>query len=112
MAFNVFRTTKGTLGEAVNASLVVRNASRIDVPETRRLFPGEQHVPSKIIDRGSVRAWQAAGGLEAFGRAKVRVSELLATYQRPKIAEDVERDMFAIVRREAQAVGLETLPGV
>ena len=84
----------------------------LKLKETRRLFPGEQHVPSKIIDRGSVRAWQAAGGLDAFGRAKARVNELLNAYQQPTMARDVERELFAIVRREAQAVGMEELPGV
>ncbi|MBP7689347.1 MAG: trimethylamine methyltransferase family protein [Thermoflexales bacterium] len=84
----------------------------LKLKETRRLFPGEQHLPSKIIDRGSMRAWQETGGLDAFGRAKVRVTELLNAYQRPKLAEDVERELFAIVQREAKAVGLETLPGV
>ncbi len=83
----------------------------LKLKDTRRLFPGEQHLPSKIIDRGSVRAWQAAGGLDAFGRAKQRVTELLKAYQRPKIADGVEREMLAIVMREAKAVGLETLPG-
>jgi ABC-type transport system involved in multi-copper enzyme maturation permease subunit len=40
MTFNVFRTTKGVLGEDVNASLVVRNVNRPNDPdaEVRRLF--------------------------------------------------------------------------
>ncbi|MFN8598480.1 MAG: trimethylamine methyltransferase family protein [Anaerolineae bacterium] len=84
----------------------------LKLKDTRRLFPSEQHLPSKIIDRGSVRAWQENGGLDAFGRAKQRVAELLNAYQRPKLAEDVERELFAIVRREAKAVGLEELPGI
>ncbi|MFN8594640.1 MAG: trimethylamine methyltransferase family protein [Anaerolineae bacterium] len=84
----------------------------LKLKDTRRLFPSEQHLPSKIIDRGSVRAWQENGGLDAFGRAKQRVAELLNAYQRPKLAEDVERELFAIVRREAKGVGLEELPGI
>ena len=84
----------------------------LKLKDTRRLFPSEQHLPSKIIDRGSVRAWQENGGLDAFGRAKQRVAELLNAYQRPKLAKDVERELFAIVRREAKAVGLEELPGI
>ena len=59
-----------------------------------------------------MRAWEEAGGLDAFGRAKVRVTELLNTYQRPKLNEDVERELFGIMRREARTVGLESLPGV
>ena len=84
----------------------------LKLKETRRLFPGEQHLPSKIIDRGSMRAWQEAGRLDAFGRAKARVTELLNAYHRPTLSADVERELFAIVQREAKAVGLDTLPGV
>jgi trimethylamine--corrinoid protein Co-methyltransferase len=84
----------------------------LKLKETRRLFPGEQFLPSKVIDRGSVRAWQETGGLDAFGRARVRVNELLAAYQRPTMDAAVERGLFAIMRREAKAAGLETLPAV
>lgn len=84
----------------------------LKLKETRRLFPGEQFLPSKVIHRGSVRAWQEAGGLDAFGRARARVNELLAAYQRPTIDAAAERELFAIMRREARAAGLETLPAV
>ncbi|GIW88948.1 MAG: hypothetical protein KatS3mg108_3272 [Isosphaeraceae bacterium] len=43
MTFSVFRTTKGVLGEAVNASLVVRNVNRPEVPESRKLFPVQEY---------------------------------------------------------------------
>ncbi len=48
MTFNVFRTTKGVLGEAVNASLVVRNANRPEVPESRSLFPVQEYYTRRM----------------------------------------------------------------
>ncbi len=84
----------------------------LKLKDTRRLFPQEQHLPSKVIDRGSMRAWQEGGSLDAFGRAKMRVNELLNQYQRPQLAADVERALLALMQREASAVGLEELPGV
>jgi ABC-type transport system involved in multi-copper enzyme maturation permease subunit len=39
MTFNVFRTTKGQLGEAVRATLVVSNPLRPDLSPSRDLFP-------------------------------------------------------------------------
>ncbi len=84
----------------------------LKLKDTRRLFPSEQHLPSKVIDRGSMRAWQEGGALDTFGRAKLRVKDLLAAYQRPALTSDVERELMALVRRETQAVGMETLPGV
>jgi trimethylamine:corrinoid methyltransferase-like protein len=80
--------------------------------DTRRLFPQEQHLPSKVIDRGSMRAWQESGSLDAFGRAKQCVTDLLAAYQRPRLAAEIEQKLIALVKREAQAAGLNELPGV
>ncbi|MBI2331131.1 MAG: trimethylamine methyltransferase family protein, partial [Chloroflexi bacterium] len=51
---------------------------------TMKLFREEQHLPSSIIDRDSTRVWKEAGSLDAFGRAKLRVKELLASYTRPE----------------------------
>ena len=84
----------------------------LKIKETRRLFQTEQYLPSKVIDRGSVRAWQAGGSLDTFARAKQRVHALLATYHRPSIAPEIERELRSIVEREAQAAGMETLPGM
>jgi trimethylamine--corrinoid protein Co-methyltransferase len=84
----------------------------LKLKETRRLFATEQYLPSKVIDRGSMRAWQAGGALDAFGRAQQRVTELLNAYQRPTLSSEVERELLALMRREAQAAGMETLPGV
>jgi trimethylamine---corrinoid protein Co-methyltransferase len=84
----------------------------LKLKDTRRLFSQEQYLPSKVIDRGSMRAWQEGGSLDAFGRAKQRVQELLGAYQRPTLAPEVERKLTDLVRREAQVVGLKELPGV
>jgi trimethylamine---corrinoid protein Co-methyltransferase len=84
----------------------------LKLKDTRRLFQQEQNLPSKVIDRGSMRAWREGGSLDAFGRAKIRVKELLGNYQRPKLAPEVEHELIALVKREAKAVGLEELPGV
>jgi len=84
----------------------------LKLKETRKLFKLEQHLPSSVIDRGSLRAWQEAGSPDAFTRARTRAKELLAAYKRPQLSAEAERAMFAIVEREARRVGLERLPGV
>jgi trimethylamine--corrinoid protein Co-methyltransferase len=50
---------------------------------TRELFPKEQYLPSSVIDRDSIRGWQASGSPDTFARAKVRTRELLAAYEQP-----------------------------
>lgn len=77
---------------------------------TRQLFAKEQYLPSAIIDRGSVRAWQQAGRTDAFGRAKARVAELLADYRRPEIIPEQERELQDLVKRRAKEAGMEELP--
>ena len=61
---------------------------------TMQLFQKEQHLPSSVIDRDSTRAWKAAGSLDAFGRCKIRVTELLASYKRPEIDPAQERRLY------------------
>jgi trimethylamine--corrinoid protein Co-methyltransferase len=84
----------------------------LTLPETRQWFRLEQLLPSAVIDRGTLRAWQEAGSADAFARARARVRELLGRYRRPELAADVERELFAIVEREAGRAGLIHLPGV
>ena len=77
---------------------------------TMKLFREEQHMPSSVIDRDSTRAWKAAGSLDAFGRAKVRVNELLASYRRPEIDPVQESRLHAFMLGLSQKAGLEKLP--
>lgn len=79
---------------------------------TRQLFAQEQHLPSPVIDRGSIRTWQQGGGLDTFARAKVRVKELLASYQRPALPLEAERELRGIVEREAKKAGMDKLPAL
>jgi trimethylamine--corrinoid protein Co-methyltransferase len=77
---------------------------------TRKLFPVEQYLPSPVIDRDSVRGWQAAGSLDTFSRAKERVKGLLSEYKRPDLDSALEKEMRAHVKKSTSAAGLEALP--
>ena len=77
---------------------------------TLKLFREEQHLPSSIIDRDSTRAWKAAGSLDAFGRAKLRVNELLASYRRPELDPAQESRLHAYMLDLSQKAGLDQLP--
>jgi trimethylamine:corrinoid methyltransferase-like protein len=77
---------------------------------TRKLFPVEQYLPSPVIDRDSVRGWQAAGSLDTFSRAKERVKGLLSDYKRPDLDSALEKEMRAHVKKSTSAAGLESLP--
>ena len=85
----------------------------LELEDTRRLFRGEQFLPSKIIDRSSRRAWLDAGGLDAFGRARARVDELVAAHRLPELDPSVASAMAGRVREAGEPFGLGGgLPGV
>ncbi len=77
---------------------------------TRELFPKEQYLPSAVIDRDSIRGWQAAGSLDTFARAKVRTTQLLSEYRRPHRAVEQEKELRAMVENLARQAGMAHLP--
>jgi trimethylamine--corrinoid protein Co-methyltransferase len=79
---------------------------------TRDLFSTEQHLPSAIIDRDSIRGWKQSGSLDTFERAKILTEQLLKVYERPQIALDKERDLTEIVAGLAAEAGMDLLPAL
>ena len=77
---------------------------------TRQLFAKEQYLPSAVIDRGSIRAWQQAGGLDTFARARSRVTNLLQEYQPPQMASELRQELTRLVQRLAAQAGMSVLP--
>lgn len=77
---------------------------------TMQLFPKEQYLPTSIIDRNSVSAWKDAGGLDTFGRAKSRVRELIASYERPALDPLLIDNLTSIVLGLAKEAGMDRLP--
>ncbi len=77
---------------------------------TRELFSKEQYLPSAVIDRESNRAWQAAGSLDTFARAKIRAKELIDAYHRPDYPHEIEIKLKTMVESLAHEAGLDTLP--
>jgi len=77
---------------------------------TMQLFQKEQHMPTEIIDRDSIRGWKAGGSLDTFDRAKVRVKQLLASYKRPELDSAQVSQLHAFVLDLSQKAGVETLP--
>jgi len=77
---------------------------------TRELFAVEQYLPSKVIDRNSHRAWRESGGLDAFDRAKVMVSEVVDKFVKPSIAKEQASELTKMMTRIAEAAGMADLP--
>lgn len=77
---------------------------------TMKLFREEQHLPSKVIDRDSMRGWKESGSMDTFTRAKIRVQEILVSYKRPVLDRDKVNQLCAFVENLAKQAGLEQLP--
>jgi trimethylamine---corrinoid protein Co-methyltransferase len=77
---------------------------------TMQLFQKEQHLPTKIIDRDSIRGWHAAGSMDIFERAKLQVTEILASYSRPVLDPSHEAELHAYVLTLAKQAGMDDLP--
>ncbi|MDO8755105.1 MAG: trimethylamine methyltransferase family protein [Anaerolineales bacterium] len=77
---------------------------------TMQLFQKEQHMPSKVIDRDSMRGWRESGSMDTFTRAKIRVDEILASYRRPELDPVKENELHAFVLDLAKKAGIEHLP--
>jgi trimethylamine--corrinoid protein Co-methyltransferase len=82
----------------------------LKLPETRRLFRQEQHIPTKVIDRSSLHTWEQTGKKDVVGRAKDKVSELIARYKRPELRAAVDRALRSIVEAQGRREGVEQLP--
>lgn len=79
---------------------------------TRELFSEEQYLPSDVIDRDSIRGWQASGRMDTFARAKIRTQKLLDEYQRPEIDPAKEKELVNMMESLAKEAGMNTLPAL
>ena len=79
---------------------------------TRELFAREQNLPSAVIDRDSMRGWQAAGSLDTFARAKIRTRELLAAYNHLPSEPKQNEELRQMVESLARKAGMEHLPSM
>jgi len=77
---------------------------------TRQLFRKEQYLPTAVIDRGSVRQWRAEGAPDTFSRARVRVADLLAAYQRPPLDAAMAQELTGMMTGLASYAGMDQLP--
>jgi trimethylamine--corrinoid protein Co-methyltransferase len=82
----------------------------LKLKETRTLFRKEQHFPSAVIDRGLPSPDGTTPDI--LQRARHRVDELIATYERHALADEVEQELITFAQREAMSSGLEGLPGI
>jgi trimethylamine--corrinoid protein Co-methyltransferase len=77
---------------------------------TLKWFRKELYVPSEVIDRDTMEAWEKKGSKSAWERAQDRVETLLAQYQPSAISDEVKRELRDITTQAANKFGMKNLP--
>jgi trimethylamine--corrinoid protein Co-methyltransferase len=77
---------------------------------TLKWFSKELYLPSAVIDRGSLDAWEKKGAKSAFDRARDRVQQLVAAYKPVAVPADVRRELRTIATTAARKFGMTELP--
>jgi trimethylamine--corrinoid protein Co-methyltransferase len=77
---------------------------------TRELFSQEQYLPSKVLDRDSIRGWHQDGSMDSLSRARSQVKLLLDQYETPELPEHQIKDLKNLVNKQAKDGGLDSLP--
>jgi trimethylamine--corrinoid protein Co-methyltransferase len=79
-------------------------------PHTLKWFRKELHVPSEVIDRDTVEAWEKKGSKSTWDRAKERVDLLLTQFQPSPISDQVKNELRTITTKAANQFGMQKLP--
>jgi trimethylamine--corrinoid protein Co-methyltransferase len=102
-------------GDSLAAELLAmtgHHGNFLELRHTRQWFKAEQHLPSEVIDRGSVRVWEEAGRPDAAARCRRRAADLIAGWRpRPPSAE-AAKELRRMVEGASSKAGMEALPAV
>jgi len=63
-------------------------------PHTKKWFRKELYIPSEVIDRDTLEAWEKKGAKSTWDRAQDRVESLLAQYQPSPISDQVKKELL------------------
>ncbi len=79
-------------------------------PHTLKWFRKELYIPSEVIDRDTLEAWEKKGSKSTWDRARDRVDELLSKYQPFERSDDVKKELRDITTAVARKFGMNELP--
>jgi len=79
-------------------------------PHTRKWFREELYIPSEVIDRDTLEAWEKKGSKSTWERAQDRVNSLLTQYQPSPISDEVKKELRDLTTKAANKAGMKKLP--
>ncbi len=81
-------------------------------PHTMKWFREELYIPSEVIDRDTLEAWEKKGSKSTWERAQDRVDDLLAKYQPSPMSSEVKKELRVITTKAANKAGMRELPSL
>ena len=85
-------------------------ADYLSHPHTRKWFREELYIPSEVIDRDTLEAWEKKGSKSTWERAQDRVDDLLTKYQPSPMSSEVKKELRDITTKAANKAGMKKLP--
>jgi len=85
-------------------------ADYLALPHTAKWFQREFYIPSEIIDRGSLDAWEKKGSPSTLDRARARVDELVSKYEPVPVPGELRTELGRIATAAARQFGMDSLP--
>jgi trimethylamine--corrinoid protein Co-methyltransferase len=77
---------------------------------TLRWYREELYIPSEVIDRDTLEAWEKKGSKSTWERAQDRVNSLLTQYQPSPMPDEVKKELRDITTKAANQAGMKKLP--
>ena len=87
-------------------------ADYLSHPHTMKWFRKELYIPSEVIDRDTLEAWEKKGSKSTWERAQDRVESLLTQYQPSPISDEVKKELRDITTEVANKAGMKNLPDI
>lgn len=90
----------------------IEEADHMYSVHTAQWYRREFYIPSKVIDRGSLSAWQREGEKNAFQRAADQAEKLISVYQPSPLSEKMRKELQRIMSLAAARDGVGKLPEI
>jgi trimethylamine--corrinoid protein Co-methyltransferase len=81
-------------------------------PHTMKWFRAELYIPSEVIDRDTLEAWEKKGSKSTWERAQDRVDSLLTQYQPSPISDEIKKELHDLTTKAANKAGMKKLPDI
>ena len=77
---------------------------------SRKYLREEHYFPGPTINRMNKRRWESEGSTRLEDRAHLEVEKHIENYQPSTLSDDIKKELFKLMEREAKRIGQEKSP--